>query len=162
MKKILNCLNCTEMIRSFADIQREKIKRCRWYLIKRMLTSLRFLLKYCSAPLSTSQLPSTWHFFNLVWCDNQHAINLFLIIFPRKLRVWLNWEDYSLFTEPLFSLQSPLSACDKKKIKPQGIKWPLAQGGRGRRRRARSCRLALLVCLPMFLRKKIRQRLCIG
>ena len=29
--------------------------------------------------------------------DNQHAIDLFFTIFPRKPRMWLNWGGYSLF-----------------------------------------------------------------
>ena len=33
--------------------------------------------------------------FYLVTRDKQHAIDLFFIIFSRKLRVRLDWEDYN-------------------------------------------------------------------
>ena len=39
--------------------------------------------------------------------------------------------DDSLFTDPLYSLQSPSSAGDKIKYIPQGIYWPPAQGWGG-------------------------------
>ena len=59
-KVIICCLNCTEIIRSTLLIsQREKMRRCLQYSMKRMLNSVGFLLKHCSIPLSTSQLLST-------------------------------------------------------------------------------------------------------
>ena len=53
----------------------------------------------------------------------------------RSKNLWYVSFCSSLFTDPLFSLQSPSSARDKKQ-KPRGIYWPPAEGvwGWGRRK----------------------------
>ena len=66
-----------------------------------MLNLVGFLLRYCSAPLSTlvSCLAHN-NFLNFVMHANQHALYVFFvfvffffIICPRKPYVQLNWED---------------------------------------------------------------------
>ena len=59
-KIIINCLNCTEVIKfSLLISSKENTRRCRLYSFKITLNSVAFLQKYCSAPLGTGQLPST-------------------------------------------------------------------------------------------------------
>ena len=69
------------------------MRRCRRYSFKRTLNSVGFLLKYCSAPLSTSSCLACGISLNLVTRDNQQAIDLFFAICPWKPHGWLNCED---------------------------------------------------------------------
>ena len=71
---------------------------------------------------------------------------------------------FSLFTDPLFSLQRRWSRCTYEHKKLWGIYWPLAQGGGGRESHARSPSVLSLtsmhVCQICGTKERKRENIC--